>query len=70
MAKKGELLGKIGDSTYYRTPDGKVVDDSGEEVKGPIAKTLAADYEAKQQERAAQQAEAKKAADDAKKNSR
>ena len=66
MAKKGELLGKIGDSTYYRTPDGKVVDDSGEEVKGPIAKTLAADYEAKQQERAAQQAEAKKAADEAK----
>jgi hypothetical protein len=66
MAKKGEMLGKIGDSTYYRTPDGKVVDDSGEEVKGAIAKTLAAEYEAKQQERAAQQAEAKKAADEAK----
>lgn len=66
MAKKGEILGKMGDSTYYRTPDGKVVDDSGNEVKGPIAKTLAAEYEAKQQEKAKLQAEAKKAADEAK----
>jgi len=64
MAKKGEVLGKMGDSTYYRTPDGKVVDDQGNEVKGGIAKTLAAEYEAKQQEKAKAQAEAKAAAEE------
>jgi chemotaxis protein histidine kinase CheA len=66
MAKKGEVLGRMGDSVYYRTPDGKVVDDSGNEVKGGIAKQLSADYEAKQQEKAKAQAEAKAAAEEAK----
>jgi len=66
MAKKGEVLGSLGDTTYYRTPDGKVVDGSGNEVKGGIAKQLAADYEARQQEKAKAQADAKAAAEEAK----
>ena len=66
MAKKGERVGAMGDSVYYRTPDGQIIDDSGNVLKGPMAKMLADEYESKQQEKAKAQAEAKAAADEAK----
>ena len=66
MAKKGERVGATGDSVYYRTPDGQIIDDSGNVLKGPMAKMLADEYESKQQEKAKAQAEAKAAADEAK----
>ena len=66
MAKKGERVGAIGDSVYYRTPDGQIIDDSGNVLKGPMAKMLADEYESKQKEKAKAQAEAKAAAEEAK----
>ena len=66
MAKKGEVVGKMGDSVFYRTPDGQIIDDQGNAVKGPMAKTMAAEYEAKQQEKAKAQADAQAAAEEAK----
>lgn len=66
MAKKGERVGTMGDSVYYRTPDGQIIDDNGNVIKGPMAKMMADEYEAKQQEKAKAQAEAKAAAEEAK----
>jgi chemotaxis protein histidine kinase CheA len=66
MAKKGERVGNIGDSVYYRTPDGQIIDDQGNVIKGQAAKMMADEYESKQQEKAKAQAEAKAAAEEAK----
>jgi len=62
MAKKGERVGAMGDSVYYRTPEGQIIDDQGNVIKGPMAKMMADEYESKQQEKAKAQAEAKAAA--------
>jgi hypothetical protein len=64
MAKKGERVGAMGDTVYYRTPDGQIIDDAGNVLKGPMAKMLADEYESKQQEKAKAQAEAKAAAEE------
>jgi uncharacterized protein (TIGR02594 family) len=66
MAKKGERVGAMGDSVYYRTPDGQIIDDSGNVLKGPMAKMLADEYESKQQEKAKAQEAAKAAAEESK----
>ena len=66
MAKKGEVVGKMGDSVYYRTPEGQIIDDSGNVIKGPMAKMLADEYDSKQKEKAKAQADAKAAAEEAK----
>ena len=66
MAKKGERVGTMGDSVYYRTPDGQIIDDNGNVIKGPMAKMMADEYESKQQEKAKAQAEAKAAAEEEK----
>ena len=70
MAKKGEKVGAMGDTVFYRTPEGTIVDDQGNQIKGPIAKQLAEEYESKQQEKAQLQAEAKAAAEEAKRQAK